>query len=228
MIMTVRAFVMVFGFLVAVTGLLLLIFRTEQAQNKIKVLGQEFEISTPALVVFLVGCGLFVIPLFVQLESFESPIVSFSRSPVVPASNKSNEEGPPLSNKSTSVSSHNEREPNDQITQANLVELGTRVQGNIATEEDRDFFKFKTPSMTKMPGQAPGKLRAILRKRSNIGFYAGLVVYNQAEERVKEDSESGDHTVSFAFDSRPGSYFYVLVKPIGKYYGPYELEVREE
>jgi hypothetical protein len=74
-IVTLQAFVMTFGALIASAGLVLLFLRNEQAQNKIKLLGQEFEISTPALVVFLAGCTVFVIPLVVPIKNPDRPIV---------------------------------------------------------------------------------------------------------------------------------------------------------
>jgi hypothetical protein len=75
MIVTLQAFVMAFGALIASAGLVLLFLRKEQAQNKIKLLGQEFEISTPALVVFLAGCTVFVMPLVAPIKNLDRPMV---------------------------------------------------------------------------------------------------------------------------------------------------------
>ena len=56
---------MTFGAAVAVAGIALMLFgRSVTSRNHVKVLGLEFEISTPALAVFLVGSGLFVLPHF--------------------------------------------------------------------------------------------------------------------------------------------------------------------
>ena len=56
---------MAFDAAVALAGLVLLFRRDEGvAGNKFKAFGLEFEITTPALVVFLAGCGLFVLPHF--------------------------------------------------------------------------------------------------------------------------------------------------------------------
>jgi hypothetical protein len=77
-IVTQQAFVMVFGALIACAGLILLFVLKEQAQSKIKLFGQEFEISTPALVVFLAGCAMVVLPLVVPIKNLDKPIVIFN------------------------------------------------------------------------------------------------------------------------------------------------------
>jgi hypothetical protein len=69
------AIVMLFGAIVAAFGLALLYFRREQAQNRIKLFGQEFQISTPALVVFLVGCAIFILPVVLHMPN--EPLFTF-------------------------------------------------------------------------------------------------------------------------------------------------------
>jgi hypothetical protein len=76
---TLQTMVMAFGAVIASAGLVLLFLRKEQAENKIKLLGQEFEISTPALVVFLAGCFVFVMPLVIPIENFDKPMVIISQ-----------------------------------------------------------------------------------------------------------------------------------------------------
>jgi hypothetical protein len=207
MTITLRTFIMAFGFLVTATGLLLFIFRNEQAQNRIKILGQEFEISTPALVVFLAGCALFVMPLFLNLENSEIRIGSTSSPSDVGPSRKGSE-----SDKPATTLIPTEGEPNDQLTEPNVFKLGTRIRGTIATRQDRDFFKITTPFKTNTPGQPAVKLRTILRKTSE-GFLADVAIYNHAEEFVAHQAQAGDTPVSFAF-SISGPYFYVSVKPL--------------
>jgi hypothetical protein len=75
-IVTQRAFLMGFGALIAIAGLVLLVLRKEQAQNRVRMFGMEFDISTPALVVFLAGCGLFVTPSFVSIKNIDTPIIT--------------------------------------------------------------------------------------------------------------------------------------------------------
>jgi len=46
------------GIVIAFVGLLLFVFRKEEGSNRVKVLGQEVEVSKPALVIFIAGCAL--------------------------------------------------------------------------------------------------------------------------------------------------------------------------
>jgi len=212
MVITQFAIVMAFGALVAVVGLALLYLRKEQAENRIKLFGQEFQISTPALVVFLVGCAIFILPSVVPMQyqtafSFEWPW------------RHSGTEQPDLAG--VALASGEEREPNEKITAANWVKVGTTTKGVITSEQDRDFFKFKT-------GQGL-KTRIILRKIPTHGFFAAVVVYDSTENRVKAGTAIDEDAVSFVFDSNPNTFYYVEVK--GNYAaerGPYELLIKEE
>jgi hypothetical protein len=80
---------MVFGAAVAVAGIALMFFgRSENSRNHVKLLGMEFELSTPALAVFLVGSGLFVLPHF--LPRADSPQSDRSMPPPPEPSSTSN------------------------------------------------------------------------------------------------------------------------------------------
>lgn len=204
MIITQFAIVMTFGALVAVAGLALLYVRKEQGENKIKLFGQEFQISTPALVVFLAGCAIFVLPFVVPMQN-QTVVSLWAGQPT---------DGPAPT---PVTAAGEEREPNDKITEANVINMGRTIKGTISTDQDRDFFKFKT-------GQGM-KTRVILRKT----FDARLVIYDSAEERVTSRYAGGEDAVSFAFDNNASSFYYVLVEsggPGGR--GPYELVIREE
>jgi hypothetical protein len=196
------AVVMTFGVLVAGTGLLLLFLRKEQGENRIKLFGQEFQISTPALVVFLVGCGVFIIPLVLPIQN--QVVASFGHS-----------DGPlpspdPLSNKGKS------------ITNATLITTGITYKGLIATDQDRDFFKFKTS------GQEL-KMRVILRKPAPGGFSANVVVSDAVEKNVASGYAFGEDAVSFSFDCSANSYYYVKVEGLSSgSHGSYELLVKAE
>lgn len=114
-----------------------------------------------------------------------------------------------------------EQESNNQIIEANIVQLGTRVRGEIKPDLDRDYFKFRTSD------QASSKTRVILRKLSTGGFRAYVSVYDQVEARVAKDFESSDDPVTLSFTSTSNSEYYVMIKSSGAG-GSYELEVREE
>jgi hypothetical protein len=83
---------MVFGAAVAVAGIALMFFgRSESSRNHVKLLGMEFDLSTPALAVFLVGSGLFVLPHF--LPRVDTP--QSARSPTPPPEPSSTSDGAP-------------------------------------------------------------------------------------------------------------------------------------
>jgi hypothetical protein len=124
MVITQFAIVMTFGALVAVAGLALLYFRKEQAENRIKLFGQEFQISTPALVVFLVGGGVFILPSVTQIPNqtvftFQWPWRHSGPEPEPPGPIPTNGE---------------EHEPNDQITSPNSIAMGKTTKGVISTD----------------------------------------------------------------------------------------------
>lgn len=211
MVITQVALLMAFGALVAVVGLALLYFRKEQAENKIKFLGQEFEISTPALVVFLVGCAIFVLPSVISMQS--QTVYSFNW----PWGHSGGDHPEPPEGLLVNGEEH---EPNDRITQANEVKLGSLTKGVVDSDQDRDFFKFKA-------GQGL-KTRIILRKIPTHGFWAGVVAYDSVESRVESSSAVGEDAASFAFNSSPNAYYYVVVSGINGERGPYELLIKEE
>jgi len=215
---TLQAMVMVFGAVIASTGLVLLFLRNEQAQNKIKLFGQEFEISTPALVVFLAGCAVFVMPLVISIKNIDQPVIivgPHSKEPSKPGGTQQTGSDQPRRPPVLE-----EQEPNDHIINANPIELGTTVRGSIAQKQDRDFFKIKTSLST---------TRVILRKLSLSGFAATVEIYDSVEKLIRSDSEIGDRPVSLAFESPTDAYYYILVKSLNyRYYGDYELTVRKE
>jgi len=114
------AVVMTFGVLVAGCGLVLLFLRKEQGENKIKLFGQEFQISTPALVVFLAGCAVFVVPLVLPIQNSSVLCVGCSDGP------------------------HPTPNPQPDPKKATPITPGTPIKGIIATDQDRYFYKFKT------------------------------------------------------------------------------------
>lgn len=57
--------IMAFGGLLALVGVSLVVLGRTAGANRIRTFGFEFELSTPALVVFLAGCGLIIAPLII-------------------------------------------------------------------------------------------------------------------------------------------------------------------
>jgi hypothetical protein len=162
-------------------------------------------------VVFLVGCGVFILPSVIQIQN--QTVFSFQW-PWRPSGPDQLPDSIKINNK--------EIEPNDQITSANLIPFGATIKGLIATDQDRDFFKFKT-------GQGL-KTRVILRKTSPGGFYTSVVVYNDVEQRIADGSDhaSREDGVSFVFDSNSNSYYYLMVESDAGTRGTYELLAKEE
>jgi hypothetical protein len=222
MIVTVQTILMLFRALVTVAGLLLLFLRNENVQNKIELFGQEFEISTPALAVFLSGCLIFVMPLLRPMEQLDRPAI-------VPGSSAAGQTGQigSLSSSGGLQVAGEEKEPNGQITDANLMRFGTRARGALARQDDRDFFKFRTPE------RLPGQTRVIMRKMQAGGFWADLSVFDGSKNKVSSGDKTGDDPVSLSFEPSPNADYYVLVKKSNWYKddrknSPYEIEVRRE
>ncbi len=206
--------VMLFGAIVAAAGLALLFLRKEQAENVFKIAGQEFKISTPALAVLLVGVFVFILPSILQMQnqtvfSFQWPLRHGGSEPTISGSE-------PM------MPVKKEHEPNDQITTANLITMGTTISGIVDSTEDRDFFKFKT-------GQSPNT-RVILRKTASGGFDASVTIYDNLENRVDDGSTYGrpEDSISFVFRARSNSYYYAKVEAFHSDGGPYELLIKEE
>jgi hypothetical protein len=211
MVVTIQAIVMVFGALTAAVGVLLLFLRQESGRTTIRIVGQEFEISTPALVVFLCGCVIFVLPLLRPMEGLNRPAFVFGS----PAARPDGSFLPAAANVRVGGE---EQEPNTQITEANVVQFATRVQGTL-DENDRDYFRFRTPETLK------SNVRVILRKTRPGGFFGGFSVFDVTERRMGGDVGAGNDSATFAFEAKAATDYYVMVTGDR---GPYELEIRQE
>jgi hypothetical protein len=118
-----------------------------------------------------------------------------------------------------------EQEANNYITEANLIRIGQPVRGRLTDNKDRDYYKFTTPLLS--ANQDQQKFRVILRKE-----FSGIVdIYDDVENQIISALEMGDKSISKLVESKPDSYYYVLVKPYSNsnsLYGNYELVIREE
>ena len=65
---------MAFGVILALLGVILFVKRPAVGRNRIKILGIEFELSTPALVIFILGLGVFVFPFLGVAPNDDGPI----------------------------------------------------------------------------------------------------------------------------------------------------------
>jgi hypothetical protein len=196
--------VMAFGALIALAGLWLLFTRQEAGANRLKILGQEFEISTPALVVFLVGSAIFVLPFFLPRQDATNVVIG--EPPKKPPQGTFTEE----------------KEPNDSFASATPVKLGSHVKGRIGVEDDRDFFVFRTSSNHQ-------SLLTIHLENPSMTLSPELVVYNDLKAEVKriyETTRGADLKLS-SFPARPDSTFFVEVRSIRAFrtIGEYQLKI---
>ena len=213
MVVTIQAIVMIFGALIAAVGVLLLFLRQESGRTTIRIVGQEFEISTPALVVFLCGCVIFVLPLLRPMEGLNRPAFVFGSPAAAPDGSF------PLA-ANVRVGGE-EREPNTQVTEANVMQFATRIRGTL-DENDRDYFRIRTPETLK------GNVRVILRKTRPGGFYGGFSVFDATERNIGGENASGNDSATFAFEAKAAEDYFIMVTGPGNNRGPYELEVRQE
>ena len=133
MIITQHAIVMVFGALLAIAGIVLLVIRNDQAQNRIKLFGQEFR----------------------NLHTGSGGLSRRLRR-VHPSVGDAFKESTDLRHTAARTNKragaeprdgrHNGRrhEPNNEIGAANLISLNTTVKGAIAPGTDQDVFKIQT------------------------------------------------------------------------------------
>jgi hypothetical protein len=119
---------------------------------------------------------------------------------------------------SPSGSGSAEREPNNQVPQANVIAFGTAALGKIASTADRDVYKFVAAADT---------TRVILRKRSPQGFSGQIDVYDDVERSLVSQLTYGDEPATVSLETVLGATYYVIVKSV---YGggEYELVVRTE
>jgi hypothetical protein len=201
--------VMAFGALIAVAGLWLLFTKNESGANRVKILGQEFEISTPALVVFLVGSAIFVLPFFFPRLQDR---VAISNSRIKQLFSRTFSE---------------EKEPNDSFSSATPISLDTRVKGKIAARDDRDIFVFRTsPTLQRT-------LRIYLENNS-MKLMPQLTFYNALKSQVEKiyDSTRGADLEVPSLAAAADSTFYVEVcsalSVVADSIGDYELTIMAE
>src|SRR5262249_9774939 len=111
---SIQIVVMAFGAVVAVVGLVLMFVGKTEGRNAVRAFGAEFELSTPALVVFLIGAGIFVPPSVVPHR--ETPPVA-----TADLNNTGPSTTPPQPALNAAPPSASEVEPNDAIVTATEI-----------------------------------------------------------------------------------------------------------
>jgi hypothetical protein len=109
---------------------------------------------------------------------------------------------------------------NDHISGAALISMGSTVRGSLATNKDRDFYRFDAPT---------SRTRVIVRKPSPPGVNVEIEIYDRAEKKIASDVGYGDVPATLSFEGEVGATYYAVVKPVlYNDRGDYELVVREE
>jgi hypothetical protein len=96
-----------------------------------------------------------------------------------------------------------EKEPNDLIGNANIISLGTTVNGNI--KKGFDIFRFTAPESEK-------GVRIIIRQSHTSGFFPGLTIYDHTETKKKYIQGQRGETISFPVETEPGQDYYIYLK----------------
>jgi hypothetical protein len=211
--------IMGFGAVIAVVGLVML-FRGKsgEGRNVLKAFGAEFELSGPAIVVFLVGAGMFLVPLLLtgrfdrERQGTGAPQAITTRAPSAeeqaaqvdePATAAPQEEpengAPPDQAKDGA-----EVEPNDDFGHATAIQIGAPVEGSLR-EGDSDIFSLKTP-----PG--PGLDLSVDLRLDEAPAVVQLRIYDSGHERMVDTTPSdlgSGHATEFLAEAN-AEYFVEL------------------
>ncbi len=135
---------MLAGGIFALAGLWLM-FRPQPAGQaaRIEIFGLKFQASSAGLLVFIIGSMFLALPIFVP----EKPAVQRDRAPINVLTERGNgsQTPAPLERRPSQISIETtEVEPNDTIASANVVSLGSVIEGEL-TRGDVDFFAVDIP-----------------------------------------------------------------------------------
>lgn len=97
-----------------------------------------------------------------------------------------------------------EKEPNDLIGNANIITLGTTVNGKIKKGNEFDIFRFTAPESEK-------GVRIIIRQTHTSGFDIEFAIYDHTETKLKHISGSYRKTISLPFETEPGQNYYIYL-----------------
>lgn len=217
MVGTERVAIMVFGAIIAIAGLILL-FRGGggESRNSIKAFGAEFDVSSSGVIVFLVGAGIFLAPMFLGgAPSPEPERVAAGSPPSPPRSTQGPERSAPGSSatqvlrpaaeppKPAVQEDVGEVEPNDGFASATPVELGSTIHGQL-TRNDVDFFKFRTSSHYKHDV----KLKLDM---DNLNAQVTMRVFD-SEKGIEMDKFLGGSVFTGNFLAKPNSEYFIQLE----------------
>jgi len=116
-----------------------------------------------------------------------------------------------------------EKEPNDSIGTANLINLGSTIKAQIKDENEYDIFTFIATDSQK-------NLRLILRQTNPKGFWPRVTVYDRNETEIIKEQGNVNKTVSLQLKPKPKEQYYVSITCWNGCHGDmfYELQIREE
>ena len=97
-----------------------------------------------------------------------------------------------------------EKEPNDLIGNANIINLDTTINGNFKKGDNFDIFQFAAP-------KSEEGVRVILRQTDPEGFYPGLKLYDDAEVLLKYINGDPGKTLSVPLTTDPNRRYYIVL-----------------
>lgn len=209
--------VMAFGGILILLGIYLILVRQEPGRNRAKFLGVEFELSTPSLVVLVLGGLMLVIPAFVPHRPGGVTWPPWGNGSV----EKSRFDGLPWEREIGGK----EVEPNDVPSQANRIMVGQLVRGVMDGIGQIDFFAVAVPA------DARGPHRLVVRTISWRGATSlKAVVWNENEDQLARDSSMPEQTISVRL--RPAGAYLVRLH-LERLFGEdverhYELQIRRD
>ncbi len=119
-------------------------------------------------------------------------------------------------------SSPGEQEPNNTVFEANSFPIDTTVSGEISSQDDQDYFRFRNTS--KLRDLAKVKL-----ENQSTSFVPDIYVYdsNKSQRLEKFDGTPGAN-LEFKFDVEPEKEYYIRVIPSYGSSGKYNLSLNLE
>lgn len=189
------------GALLVLVAAWLLIVRRDAGQNRGKFLGIELELSTPALVVLLVGAGLLIGPAFAPRRPGGWPPMLFASTTTL--SGAGAPEGGTILRQQTIVS--DEFEPNNRPGEANVVGYGATVSGTLNGHDPIDHYVVNAHQEQMSP------TRFVVRFISS-GFYVTDITILDSKEETLASGMIGVGPRTISKSVRSSSSYLVQVR----------------